>query len=158
MFRSIAQFTAVVWLVIVATMAMRFAFFMVWPYLAIILHQDHGLNAFEVGAFLATSGLIGNTLGFYTGYLSDKFGRSVIILGGLVCSICALITLGLSDSLLPILIALVAQSVSRHAIEGTGKALLTDELEDRKPKDLALHARYYALNIGASFGPLVGVY
>ncbi len=158
MFRSISQFTAVVWLVIIATMAMRFAFFMVWPYLAIILHQDHGLNAFEVGAFLATSGVIGSSIGFYTGYLSDKFGRRVVILGGLVCSISALVTLGLSDSLLPIMIAMIVQGVARHAIEGTGKALLTDELEDRKAKDLALHARYYALNIGASFGPLVGVY
>ena len=158
MLKSIAQFTAVVWLVIIATMVMRFTFFMVWPYLAIILHQDHGMNAFEVGAFLATSGVIGNTLGFYTGYLSDKFGRRVVILGGLVSSIAALVTLGLSESLLFILMAMVVQGVSRHAIEGTGKALLTDELEDRKAKDLALHARYYALNIGASFGPLVGVY
>jgi len=157
-FKSIIQFTPVVWLVIIATMAGRFAFFMVWPYLAIILHQNHGLNAFEVGAFLATSGLLGNTLGFYSGYLSDRFGRRVVILGGLVCSVAAMITLALSDSLLPILVAMVVQGVARHAIEGTGKALLTDEVEDRKAKDLALHARYYALNLGASFGPLVGVY
>ncbi len=155
--RSISQFTAVVWLVIIATMVMRFTFFMVWPYLAIILHHDHGMNAFEVGAFLATSGLIGNTLGFYVGYLSDKFGQHVVILGGLVTSIMALVTLGLSESLVFILGAMVVQGVSRHAIEGTGKALLTDELEDRKAKDFALHARYYALNIGASFGPLAGV-
>lgn len=158
MFKSIAQFTPVVWLVIVATMAGRFAFFIVWPYLAIILHQSHALNAFEIGAFLAASGLVGNTLGFYTGYLSDKFGRRVVILGGLVCSIVAMSTLAVSDTMLPILLAMIVQSVARHAIEGTGKALLTDEVEDRKAKDLALHVRYYALNLGASFGPLVGVY
>ncbi len=158
MLNSIRQFTAVVWLVIIATMVQRFTFFMVWPYLAIILHQEHGMNAFEIGAFLATSGIIGNTLGFYVGYLSDKFGRRIVILGGLVWSIGALVTLGLSDNLLLFLTAMVVQGVSRHAIEGTGKALLTDELEDRKAKDLALHARYYALNIGASFGPLIGIY
>ena len=157
MFKYISQFTATVWLVIVATMATRFTFFMVWPYLAIILHKQHGLDAFQVGAFLGTSAIIGNILGFYTGYLSDKFGRRMVIIGGLFSSITALVTLGLSDSLILILIAMVVQGVSRSAIEGSGKALLTDELEDRKAKDLALHVRYYALNIGASFGPLVGV-
>ena len=157
MLKSISQFTAVVWLVIIATMATRFTFFMVWPYLAIILYQDHGMNAFEIGAFLATASIIGNMLGFYSGYLSDKFGRRVVILCGLVSSVGALMTLGLSERLFFILLAMIVQGVSRNAIEGTGKALLTDELEDRKAKDLALHARYYALNIGASFGPLVGV-
>lgn len=157
MFRSISQFSAVVWLVIIATMATRFTFFMVWPYLAIILHQQHGLNAFEIGAFLGTSGIIGNFLGFYVGYLSDRFGRRQAIISGLILSISALTTLGLSDSLILTLVAMVIQSVSRNAIENSGKALLTDELDDRAAKDLALHARYYALNIGASFGPLAGI-
>ncbi|MDG2341380.1 MAG: MFS transporter [Paracoccaceae bacterium] len=157
MFRSISQFSAVVWLVIIATMATRFTFFMVWPYLALILHQLHGLNALEIGAFLGVSGIIGNFLGLYVGYLSDRFGRRQAIVSGFVLSITALITLGLSESLVLILVAIVAQGVSRNAIESSGKALLTDELEDRSAKDLALHARYYALNIGASFGPLVGI-
>lgn len=158
MLASIKQFTAIVWLIIVATMMTRFTFFMVWPYLAIILHDLHGMNAFEIGAFLSVASVIGNFIGFYIGYLSDRFGRRWVIMGGLVCSALALTTMGLSASLALILVAMVAQSVSRNAIENSGKALLTDELEHRKAKDLALHARYYGLNIGASFGPLVGVY
>jgi len=31
MLKSFSQFTATVWLVIIATMANRFTFFMVWP-------------------------------------------------------------------------------------------------------------------------------
>lgn len=158
MLASIKQFTAIVWLIVVATMLSRFTFFMVWPYLAIILHDLHGMDAFQIGAFLSTAALIGNFLAFYVGYLSDRFGRRWVILGGLVCSITALTTMGLTGSLPLILVAMVVQGVARNAIEQTGKALLTDELTDRRAKDMALHARYYGLNLGASFGPLVGVY
>jgi MFS family permease len=156
-FRSISQFTPVVWLIILATMASRFVFFMVWPYLAVILHRDHGLDTFQVGAFLSVSGFSAAITGLYIGYLSDKFGRRRVIMIGLFIAILALCLLGLTENLWVILTAMLIQSVASNAIEAPGRALLTDELEDREAKDLALHMRYYSLNLGAAFGPLVGV-
>lgn len=158
MLKSFSQFTATVWLVIIATMANRFTFFMVWPYLAVILYENHGLNAAQIGLFLTIPLIVGNTIGFYVGYLSDLFGRKKITVGALVIAIFALTNLGLTENLWIILGAMVLQSISRSGIEPSGKALITDVLEDRDAKDLALHARYYALNVGASFGPLAGVY
>jgi len=157
MFKSVSEFTPSVWLVIVATMATRFTFFMVWPYLAVILHRDHGLGVLEIGAFISTSSLFGNFIGFYVGFLSDRFGRPKIIVWGLCGSVVAVATLGLTESLWVMLFAMILQSITRNAIESPGKALITDLLESRAAKDLALHLRYYALNIGASFGPVVGV-
>ncbi len=157
MFRSISQFTPVVWLIILATMASRFVFFMVWPYLAVILHRDHGLDTFQVGAFLSFSGLAAALSGLYIGYLSDRFGRRRVIIAGLVVAILSLSLLGITESLWLILVAMLVESVASNAIETPGRALLTDELDDRDAKDLALHMRYYALNLGAAFGPLVGV-
>ncbi len=157
MFRSISQFTPVVWLIILATMASRFVFFMVWPYLAVILHRDHGLDTFQVGVFLSISGLAAATTGLYIGYLSDRFGRRRIIVLGLVVAILSLALLGVTENLWVILFAMLVESVASNAIETPGRALLTDELEDRDAKDLALHMRYYSLNLGAAFGPLVGV-
>ena len=157
MFRSLSKFTATVWLVIIATMASRFTFFMIWPFMAVILHANHGLNPAEIGVFLTIPSLIGNTIGFYIGYLSDLFGRRKVILGALALSVAALVALGLTANLWVTLGAMIQQAIARSGIEPTGKALITDELEDREVKDLALHARYYTLNIGTSFGPLVGV-
>lgn len=157
MFRTISQFTPVVWLIILATMASRFVFFMVWPYLAVILHRDHGLDTFEVGAFLSLSGLSAAVSGLYVGYLSDRFGRRRVIMIGLFVAIMTLCLLGLTETLWVILVAMVVESIASNAIETPGRALLTDELDDREAKDLALHMRYYALNLGAAFGPLVGV-
>ncbi|NDD35370.1 MAG: MFS transporter, partial [Flavobacteriia bacterium] len=136
MFRSISQFTPVVWLIILATMASRFVFFMVWPYLAVILHRDHGLDTFQVGVFLSISGLAAATTGLYIGYLSDRFGRRRIIVLGLVVAILSLALLGVTENLWVILFAMLVESVASNAIETPGRALLTDELEDRDAKDL----------------------
>lgn len=125
--------------------------------MAVILHANHGLNPAEIGVFLTIPSLIGNTIGFYIGYLSDLFGRRKVILGALALSVAALVALGLTANLWVTLGAMIQQAIARSGIEPTGKALITDELEDREVKDLALHARYYTLNIGTSFGPLVGV-
>lgn len=157
MFKDLSKFTPSVWLVIVATMVSRFTFFMVWPYLAVFLHQNHGLNALEIGVFISVASIFGNLVGFYIGYLSDLFGRRKVIIGGLVASTMAMTALGMTGSLGVMLLAMVVQSIARNAIEQPGKALITDLVEKRSAKDLALHARYYALNIGASFGPLAGV-
>ena len=138
-------------------MASRFVFFMVWPYLAVILHRDHGLDTFQVGVFLSISGLAAATTGLYIGYLSDWFGRRRIIVLGLVVAILSLALLGVTENLWVILFAMLVESVASNAIETPGRALLTDELEDRDAKDLALHMRYYSLNLGAAFGPVVGV-
>ncbi len=146
-----------VWLVIISTLISRFAFFMVWPFMAIILHRKFGLNEFEIGAFLALPTFIGVSVGFYVGYLSDKFGRRKIILLGLVINILAMLTIGVAQSPVLLMAGMIVQSIARGMVENPGKALMTDMLKDRAVKDMALHMRYFSLNIGAAFGPLVGI-
>ncbi len=157
MFTLLKKFNMTVWLVIISTLISRFAMFMVWPFLAIILHTKFAMNEFEIGAFLAFPTFIGVSTGFYIGFLSDKFGRRKIILLGLVITIFAMLTLGAAQSPGFLMAGMIGQSIARSMVEGPGKALMTDMLQDRAVKDMALHTRYFALNIGAAFGPLVGV-
>lgn len=151
------EFGATVWLIILATFASRFTFFMVWPYLAILLHDRFGLNEAEVGLFLFAALSIGILFGFYVGYLSDRIGRRRIILVGLVVSSLSMFTLSVAGSLVVFLIATTGASIARSMVEGPGRALLTDMIESRDAKDLALHMRYFALNVGAAIGPLIGI-
>lgn len=130
---------------------------MVWPFLAIILHQKFGLNEFQIGAFIAIPIFIGVTTGFYVGFLSDRIGRRKIILVGLTITILALLTMGSADSTTWLMVGMMGQSIARGMVENPGRALMTDMLDDRKTKDMALHVRYFALNVGAAFGPWVGV-
>ncbi len=131
--------------------------FMVWPFLAIILHQKFNLNEFEIGAFIAFPIFVGVTFGFFLGYLSDRVGRRKIIIIGLIITIASLLTMASADSLDFLMLGMLGQSIARGMVENPGRALMTDMLQDRDAKDLALQVRYFALNVGAASGPLVGI-
>lgn len=156
MLAAIRQFNLTIWLVILSTFAGRFALFMIWPFLAILLYRKFGLNEFEVGLFLALATAAGVIFGFYVGYLSDKLGRRKIMSVGLALSVLAMIILGTADSLALLFAGTLLQAFARPMVEDPGRALMTDMVEDREVKDMALHVRYFALNVGAALGPMLG--
>ncbi|WP_169449641.1 MDR family MFS transporter [Maritalea myrionectae] len=158
MFAALKEFNKTIWLLILATFASRFFLFMVWPFLAIMLHNKFGLNEFEIGAFLTGSATVGVIFGFYVGYLSDIIGRRKIILVGLFLNILAMAVIGIAESLLVLFLGTLLQSFGRGTVENPGKALMTDMVSDRKVKDMALHVRYFMLNVGAATGPLLGTF
>ena len=156
MFAALSKFNLTIWLVILSTFAGRFVLFMIWPFLAILLHDKFGLNELEVGLFLALATSAGVVFGFYVGYLSDKLGRRKIMLIGIALSILAMTILGLADSLFLLFAGTLIQAFARPMVEDPGRALMTDMVEDRDVKDMALHVRYFALNVGAAIGPIFG--
>jgi MFS family permease len=158
MFAAVRHFNKTIWLIILATFASRFVLFMVWPFLAILLHQKFGLNEFQIGIFLAGSAAVGVFFGFYVGFLSDIIGRRKIILAGLAINIISMFILGVADHLWWLFAGTVIQSFGRGMVESPGRALMTDMVEDRQVKDMALHMRYFFLNIGAATGPLLGTF
>ena len=156
MFSALRQFNLTVWFVILSTFAGRFVLFMIWPFLAILLHRKFGLNELEVGAFLAAATAVGVVFGFYVGYLSDRLGRRKIVLAGIVLSVFAMVILGTADSLAWLFAGTLLHALARPMVEDPGRALMTDMIEDRTVKDMALHVRYFALNVGAAIGPMLG--
>ncbi len=158
MFSLTKQFNKTIWLIIISTFAARFTFFMIWPFMALILHNKFALDEFEVGSFLAFSVFIGISCGFVVGNISDRIGRRKIIILGLILQVISLILLGIADGLILMLLASTLQSIARTMTENPGKALMTDMMQDRDVKDMALHMRYYMLNVGAALGPVAGVF
>ena len=156
MLAAIRGFNLTIWLIIAATFGGRFVQFMILPFLAILLHQRFGLNELEVGLFLAAASLIGIIFGFYVGYLSDRIGRRKIIVFGVALTVVAMIMLGVADNLYLLFAGTLMQSLARPMVENPGRALMTDTVDDRAVKDMALHMRYFALNVGAALGPLLG--
>jgi MFS family permease len=156
MLAAIRGFNLTIWLIIAGTFGGRFVQFMILPFLAILLHQRFGLNELEVGIFLAAASLVGIIFGFYVGYLSDRIGRRKIIIFGVVLTIVAMIALGMADNLYVLFAGTLMQSLARPMVENPGRALMTDTVEDRAIKDMALHMRYFGLNVGAALGPLLG--
>ena len=65
------QFPSLVWIVILGTFMVRTTFFMVWPFLSILLYRDYGLSATLIGAILGATAALSTLVSFYGGWLSD---------------------------------------------------------------------------------------
>src|SRR6187401_1147169 len=92
------SFPPLVWIVLAGTLLTRTAFFMVWPFLAIILARDFQLRPSAIGAVLGFALFIGAFVGFYSGNLSDRFGRRRVMIAGCAAAVTAYVTLALARS------------------------------------------------------------
>lgn len=151
------QFTPLVWIVILGTFMVRTTFFMVWPFLSILLYRDYGLSATLNGLILGSTAALSTLVSFYGGWLSDKWGRRNILLFGCLVSALSVSLLGLSHQVLWLAIGVIGSGLSYGLIDSPGKALMADSLAESKARELALHLRYFLLNLGAAIGPLLGV-
>lgn len=135
----------------------RTTFFMVWPFLSILLYRDYGLSATLIGLILGSTAALSTLVSFYGGWLSDKWGRRNILLFGCLVSALSVSLLGLSHQVLWLAIGVIGSGLSYGLIDSPGKALMADSLAEPKARELALHLRYFLLNLGAAIGPLLGV-
>lgn len=158
MFAAAKEFNKTVWFIILATFMSRFTFLMVWPFLALVLYNEFGLNEFEIGLYMTLAVSIGVGAGLFMGNLSDRIGRRKVIMAGLALTIISMLGTANANNLYIIWIATTIGSIARGMVEDPGKALMTDMMTSRKAKDLAIQMRYFSLNVGAAFGPLTGVY
>lgn len=151
------QFPSLVWIVILGTFMVRTTFFMVWPFLSILLYRDYGLSATLIGAILGATAALSTLVSFYGGWLSDKWGRRNILLFGCLVSAASVALLGLSPKVGWLALGVIGSGLSYGLIDAPGKALMADNLAEPKARELALHLRYFLLNLGAAIGPLLGV-
>ncbi|HDZ8857862.1 TPA: MFS transporter, partial [Aeromonas dhakensis] len=150
-------FPPLVWIVILGTFMVRTSFFMVWPFLSILLYREYGLSASGIGMLLGGAAVLSCLIGFYVGWLSDRLGRRTILLLGCALSCGAYLLLGFGHSLWLITLGVFGSGLSYAFIDTPGKALMGDLLPEKALRELALHLRYFLLNVGAGVGPLIGV-
>ena len=147
-----------VWVVLVGSFFGRGTYYMVWPFLAILLHQRFALSPAEIGAILSASAVGAAVLGFYAGSLSDRFGRRSILLIGTAINAVAFLMLAYAETLVEIVVPIALCSIGRSIWEPTAGALFGDLIPDKSRRALALQFRYFLVNAGAALGPIIGVW
>ncbi|AJQ96033.1 arabinose efflux permease [Gynuella sunshinyii YC6258] len=157
MFKLMGRFPAVVWVIICGTFLSRFTYFMIWPFLAVLLYRQFGMSEGQVGLILGLGSLSGTTIGLWIGHLSDRIGRSKIILAGCGLGVLAFLAMATAEHVYSYIFGIMATGISRAMLEPPGKALISDAIEDIPVRELAFHLRYYLLNLGAAAGPVVGL-
>ena len=155
--QRIKRFNFSVWTVLTGTLLARTSYFMAWPFLIVFLYEDYGASAIEVGTMLAVSAVVGAGTGLYSGYLSDKLGRKwVMVLGSWIASI-SYTGIALASEVWQFYVLIMMTGLMRPMIEAPAKAVIGDNLNDLKDRELALNIRYFLLNLGGALGPLIGI-
>jgi MFS family permease len=154
---ELRQFPAPVWIVLLGTLIARATFFMVWPFMAVILHRKFAMPQAQIGAIMSIAAMASAVFALYIGYISDRLGRkSVIVLACLVYFL-AFVLLALADTAWLFAAGAVMVGVGRSSLEPPARAMISDLIEETNLRQLAHHMRYYMINVGAALGPLLGL-
>ncbi|GAK87378.1 permease of the major facilitator superfamily [Vibrio ponticus] len=150
--QRVKRFNFSIWTVLVGVLVTRTSYFMAWPFLIVFLYQDYSVSAVDVGAMLAISALIASITGLYSGYLSDKFGRKLVMAVGSTIAAGAFSGIGLATEVWQFYLLVVLAGLMRPMIEAPSKAVISDNLADVKDRELALNIRYFVINLGGAIG------
>jgi MFS family permease len=145
------------WVLLVGNFFVRGSYFMVWPFISVLLYQKFQLSATEIGLWLTSAALLAVVVGFYAGYLSDRFGRYPLLLSAAVLGTIAFSCFALVQSKAGFILCIFLSTLPRALWDAPSKAWLGDCLPDAKDRELALQGLYFMVNAGAAIGPLLGL-
>jgi len=150
------SFHPVVWTLLIGTVFARGASFMALPFLALYLSSAHDVHPIWIGVTIGIAPLTGTLGGFIGGYFSDRYGRKTVILGTIF--VWALVYIGFSQaSHIGVFMALNAlNGLCRSFFEPSSQAMMAD-LTPSSLRKRVFSLRYFAINVGAAVGPLIGV-
>ena len=112
-FSRVKQFPPLMWVILFGDFITRGSYYMVWPFLAVILYQKFGISATEVGLILTGAALISVFIGFFGGALSDKLGRKKVMFTTGIVYVISFIWLAFVDTLSGYIMVITLCSMSK---------------------------------------------
>lgn len=146
-----------IWNVLIGTLFGRMATSMSIPFLAIYLTSVKGVSPSQTGLVIAVSSFIGIGTSFFGGYLSDRFGRKIILYISIFLWTAVFIGFGTVQTVAGFFIVNAMNGFCKSIFEPTSRALLAD-LTKKENRLSIFNLRYTAINIGVIFGPILGYY
>ena len=154
----VKQFPLLMWVILFGAFITRGSFYMVWPFLAVILYQNFGISATEVGLILSAAALVSVFIGFIGGTLSDRLGRHKLMYMSGILYVFSFLLLAEVEQLSGYIIVITLCSIAKALWEPPTSALIGDIVPDSATRELAMQARYFVVNVGSAIGPLAGVW
>ena len=152
------QFPLLMWILLFGSFITRGSFYMVWPFLAVILYERFGISATQVGLILSSAAVVSVFVGFIGGALSDIFGRKRLMYATGILYIISFSLLAEVSSISGYVVVMTLCAIATSLWRPLTSALIGDIIEDAKTRELAMQARYFMVNVGAAVGPMIGVW
>lgn len=157
-FQRLKQFPRLMWILLFGAFITRGSYYMVWPFLAVILYQKFAISATEVGLILSSAALVSVFIGFIGGALSDHFGRHQLMFASGILYVVSFSMLAQAESLTGYIVVITLCSIAKAIWEPPTSALIGDIVPNIKTRELAMQMRYFVVNVGAALGPMLGVW
>ncbi|AZG72351.1 MFS transporter [Shewanella livingstonensis] len=152
------QFPRLMWILLFGSFITRGSFYMVWPFLAVILYEKFALSATEVGLVLSSAAIISVFTSFIGSSLSDRIGRHKLMYFTGVLYIISFSLLAQVDSVKGYVVVMTLCSMATAIWRPLTSATIGDIIDDPKTRELAMQSLYFIVNVGCAVGPMLGIW
>lgn len=155
---KIKQFPPLMWILLFGSFITRGSFYMVWPFLAVILYEKFALSATEVGLVLSSAAVVSVFVSFIGSSLSDRIGRHKLMYATGVLYIISFTLLANVNSVPGFVVVITLCSIATALWRPLTSALIGDLIQDSSTRELAMQSMYFVVNVGCAIGPMLGVW
>jgi MFS family permease len=149
------EYPAKFWVVVGASFIDRVGGTLIFPFFALYITGKFGVGMTQAGVLIgifSAAGLVGNMIG---GALTDRFGRRVMVLFGLVFSACSSVTMGLVNDLAVFYPLAIVVGLLSDVAGPAWQAMIADVLpEDQRAEGFGVMR--VAGNLAWIVGPTIG--
>ncbi|KGJ87308.1 MFS transporter [Colwellia psychrerythraea] len=158
---SIARFKAfppLMWILLFGSFITRGSYYMVWPFLAVILYEKFALSATHVGLILSSAAVISVLVSFVGSALSDRIGRHQLMYASGILYIISFSLLAEVNSIVGYALVITLCSIATALWRPLTSALIGDIINDKGTRELAMQSLYFIVNVGCAVGPMLGLW
>nr|WP_320126087.1 MFS transporter [uncultured Shewanella sp.] len=152
------QFPRLMWIFLFGSFITRGSYYMVWPFLAVILYEKFALSATEVGMVLSSAAIISVFTSFVGSSLSDRIGRHKLMYVTGTLYIISFSLLAEANSVEGYVVVMTLCSMATSLWRPLTSAAIGDIIADPKTRELAMQSLYFIVNVGCAVGPMLGVW
>src|SRR5919106_4647327 len=125
------------------------------PLVYTIVIADYGLDAGDIGTFIAITTAVGGTMQLAYGFLTRYVARPALLAGGQLIFGASLVSAGLAQGIGQLLASISAARIGASPQHPVGNALLSDTFPTER-RGFAISAHISGGNIGTILVPIVG--
>jgi MFS family permease len=152
------QFPSLMWILLFGSFITRGSYYMVWPFLAVILYEKFALSATNVGLILSSAAVISVLVSFVGSALSDRIGRHQLMYASGILYIISFSLLAQVNSIAGYSVVITLCSIATALWRPLTSALIGDIISDKTTRELAMQSLYFVVNVGCAVGPMVGLW